>query len=66
MKSTKPKIAVVIKEGRHTDIVARYPNTIEGKRRAHHRWSMVYTAIQEQIEKAPDMLRAVKVDIAIV
>lgn len=56
-------IAVVIQEGRHQEVVARYPNNPAGHSRARKRWQKAYIAVQEQLERVPTMLRSVKVDL---
>lgn len=66
MKTSKPQIAVIIQEGRHTQVLAKYPNTTKGKKRAHQRWQKAYTLIQEQLESVPAMVRDIRVDIALV
>lgn len=56
-------LAVVETEGRHTRVLGFYPDTPEGKRRAHHRWEKAYMAICEELARVPAMLREISVTI---
>lgn len=58
-------LAVVEKEGRHVRVLGVYPNTLEGKQKAHRRWEKAYMRTVEQLAKVPAMLRQVDVNIVL-
>ena len=58
-------VVVVEKEGRHTRVLGFYPNTPDGKKRAHRRWEKAYIRTKEELERVPVMLRQVNLDIVL-